>query len=531
MVIASLYPLVEGGDESICLFDWEFIRALQRGTGGDTHDIYVFSSQGCHPPYPLSVERNVHIKNTMELSDFFQESQVNVWHDFGYTPAFHLADLRHLSGQNFPITMKVEPSFLAKVPLTVYSGLSDNDAIICSRASIQELVEAAHGQYTSLTTPQSQAQVYTIPHGYAASRINGCNKRDARYLLHLPEGMTLILCSGDFSPDNSMDLLPLIRAFQTITESHENVLLIISGPDEYGYADRISEYLKGSPLQRRILLQPNISESARLLLLAASDIFISPSDTVYRDNQPQVLEAMARGIPVIAPDDGEPHYIHHGRTGFRLNRECLPYSYNALSGYFPFIPHHVQSLIVSQGIAVNVQQMVEYLTLLVEDASLRETLGTAAAQYVSDHHSLETIVAKYENLWRDLSAREASVPSQKPVVENQGGGSWLPLLLSQMFQTIDERTPIQITSDGETLLETQNLVIYKEMSEVLFPSVILEILNLSRTVTSLSDITHSLLHLSDTEDVKNLVPNIAYHTMWCIKQGLIALKQNDSVSI
>lgn len=524
MVIASLYPLVEGRNESISLLDWEFLGALQHGAGGKSHDFYVFCPQGYDPPQSLSVARNVHIKSTMELAVFFEESQVDVWHDFGYTSAFHLAELRHWSGQNFPITMKVEPLFLAKAPLTVYSGLSNNDAIICSSVSVQKLVEAAHGQYTSTTTPQRQAQVYTIPHGFAASQINKCKKRDARYLLHLPEEMTLILCSSEFSPGNSMDLLPLIRAFQTITEGHENVLLIISGSDEYGYADRISEFIKGSPLQRRILLKPNVSDSSQLLLLTAADIFISPSDTVYRDNQPQVIEAMARGIPVIATDDGEPYFIHHGRTGFRLNRECLPYCYRALSAYFPIIPNYIRSLIVSQGIAVDVQQMVEYLTLLVEDVSLRKTLGKAAAQYVCDHHSLETIVAKYENLWYDLSARKSFVPSQIPVVESKEDKGWLHLLLSQISQTIDEKTPIKVTSDGETLLEKQNIVIYEEMSEVIFPSVILEILNLSRTVTCLSDITHSLLNLSDTEDVEDLAPNIAFHTMWCIKQGLIKVE-------
>lgn len=531
MVIASLYPLVDSQDESTPTFDWEFIRALQHNDGESSHDYYVFFPHGHHPRDMTSVGENVHIKSTIELTDFFQEYHVDVWHDFGYTSASHLSYLRCLSSQDFPITVKVTPEFLTQAQLTTYRALSNSDALICSNSAVHKLLEEVYAQYGQPITQQDPGpQIYTIPHGVKPERIDKDKKRDARYLLHLPEQMTIILCGGDFSPNDSMDLLPLLRAFQTIAANHKDLLLIVSGSDKYGYADRVAEFLENSPIQRRVLLRPNIGESAQLLLLAAADIFISPSDAVYRDNQLQVLEAMARGIPVIATDD-ECDYIHHGKNGFRLKRECIPMSYNALSPYFPFIPHHIQSLIVSQGIAIDVQQIVEYLALLIEDPSLRKTFGKAAVQYVSEHRLFETSVAKYETLWYNLHEKGSSVQPQIPILENQVNDGWLPLLLSPISQTIDEITPMQITSYGETLLETQNLVIYEEMSEVIFPPIIFEILNLSRTITCLSDITHSLLQLSDPEDAKDLVPNIAYHAMWCIKQGLIIPKQNDTVSM
>ena len=111
MVIASLYPAVESKYESTSIFDWGFIRELQRNFGETRHDYHVFLPFGCQPPDPLSIGKNVHVKDMAELTDFFQEVQVDIWHDFGYTEASDLISLRQRSGQNFPITLKAELHF------------------------------------------------------------------------------------------------------------------------------------------------------------------------------------------------------------------------------------------------------------------------------------------------------------------------------------------------------------------------------------------------------------------------------------
>ena len=523
MVIASLYPVVETRYESNSVFNWGFIRELQRDFGEPPHDYHVFLPHGCQSPDPISIGRNISVKSVMELSYFFQEFHVDIWHDFGYTNASDLVSLRHLSGQNYPITVKVELPFLSNAQLTTYSVLSENDALICSRPSTRKLIEAVHNQLReSAMQGRTSPQIRTIPHGVKPEQIDSDKKQDARYLLSLPEEITIILCSVDFNLNSGTDIFPLIRAFQTIAKNKEDLLLIISGSDEYSFLDGVRKFLEGSALGRQVLFLPNAGESARLILLAASDIFISPSDTVYTDNGLQVLEAMARGIPVIATDDDENGYIDHGRTGFKVKKGCLPLSYQALRNCFTFTPHRVQSLIVSQGIVIDVQQIIEFLVLLIEDVSLRQTIGAAAMQYVCEHHNPTKIVEKYEHLWSNLHQESSLIQLQTSVTENQtSDDGWLPLLLSLISQTVHENTPLHITSEGQALLETQDVVIYEEMEEVIFPPIILTILDLARSVTCLSEIIQSLIQLSNPEETKNLVPNIAYHIMWCIKQGLM----------
>lgn len=59
------------------------------------------------------------------------------------------------------------------------------------------------------------------------------------------------------------------------------------------------------------------------------------------------------------------------------------------------------------------------------------------------------------------------------------------------------------------------------MNEVIFAPIILEILSIAQSVTSLSKITQSLTAFSNPEAAQDVVSDIAYHVMWCIKQGLI----------
>ena len=523
MVIASLYPTVESKYGSTSIFDWGFIRELQRDYGETRHDYYVFLPFGVQPPDPLSIGENVHIKSTTELTDFFGEVQVDIWHDFGYTEASDLVSLRQQSGQNFPITIKAELPFLANAELTTYTALSNSDVLICSRPSTHKLIESTHSLLrASDTEGRTYPQICTIPHGVKPERIDSDKKQDARHLLNLPKEVTIIFSSVDFGPNSSIDIFPLMRAFQSIAAEKKDVLLIISSSDEEGYVARANGFLEGSALSRQVLFLPNIDETARLLLLAAADIFISPADSVYTDNGPQVLDAMARGIPVIATDDDEHGYIDHGKTGFKVKKECLPLSYEALKKSLPFTTQRVQSLMLSQGVVIDVQQIVEHLTLLVENVSLRQRIGATALQYVSEHHDLRNIMSDYEHLWSNLHEKRAPMRLETGIAENQvSNDSWLTLLLSSVSQTIDENTPLYITHDGEALLETQDIMVYEEISELIFAPVILEILNSAQSGTSLSKVADALFSELNPEEAKELVPNVAYHIMWCMKQGWI----------
>lgn len=531
MIIASLYPVVEAQYESVSTFDWHFIRELQQNFGGFPHDYHVFLPHGNNSPDPMSIGDNVHIKNTTELIDFFQEFQVDVWHDFGYTSAADLVSLRQLSKQYFPITINVQLPFLANAQLTTYDALSNSDALICSTPSIHKLIDAAQSHLKqSVMQQHTYPRICTIPHGVMPVQVDSDKKQDARHLLQLPKEYTIILCIADFNPNSSIDIVPLIRAFQVVAENKEDVILILTGSDQEGYVARVAYYfIESSSISRQVMFLPNVDESAKSLLLAATDIFISPSDPIYIDNGLQILDAMARGIPVIATD-GDKGHIEHGKTGFKLEKGGLPLSYQALRHCYAFLPHRIQSLALSQGVTIDVQQIIQYLTLLVEDTSLRKTIGDAAFKYVSQHHHPTNIVKEYNNLWSNLREDDSIMQLKTTVTDSPvSDNSWLPLLTSLLSQTIDENTPLHITPDGEIILETKNVIVYDELKEMILATVILEILKLAQSVTSISNIADSLLGVLNPDEAKELVPNVAYHVIWSIKQGLILPQKNSPI--
>ena len=108
MKIASLYPSMRGKEVLYPAFDWDFVRALL-GCSEEISNFHVFIPLDCYPPMQFPDVPNVSVHSVMELTAFFQENSVDVWHDFGYTDVSYLTHIRRLSRQDFPITIAVHP--------------------------------------------------------------------------------------------------------------------------------------------------------------------------------------------------------------------------------------------------------------------------------------------------------------------------------------------------------------------------------------------------------------------------------------
>lgn len=536
MKIASLYPFTHGKEVMYPAFDWDFIRSLLNYSE-EINDFHVFLPVDGYPhKQDFPNISNVFIHSTMELAEFFQENSIDIWHDFGHADVSHLTYIRGWSCQNFPITQVVDPLRFLSNPDSICNDLTEYDALICLRSSICRIIHSAY-QQTKLYTPSSAVgpEILTIPPGIDNTENDIFDKQDVRYLLDLPDQTIITLCLTDFSVYEGGDLFPLIRAFETVIQKHKDIQLIISGTDKHGYAEKIQKYIEESNLHRYVVLRPNASNSARSLLLSAANIFISPFGTIHhKDNQRQVLQAMCHGLPVIATDDDENGWIEHGKNGLKLKRVCQPSSYKSLNEYLPFVSEEVRSLIISQGIAIDTQQIVEFLTTLIENEDLCHTLGKAARRYVVEHHQWSTIVEKYIYQWHTLRKKSLSKSDHTIESKNQKGKihSLLPSsnngilsIFSFMSQDIKDNTSLHLTFSGEKLLKTQHITSYDAMKDIICIPVVLEILNQASSVSTMPEIINSLLQLVDQDDAEDLVPNITYHIMWCLKQGFICLSR------
>ena len=97
------------------------------------------------------------------------------------------------------------------------------------------------------------------------------------------------------------NIMTLLRAFKILKENPktQNIQLVLTGRPGYGYAE-IDEYLKRYLPMDSVILTGYVSEEEKIALYDSAKIFVFPS--LYEGFGTPLLEAMARGVPVVASD-------------------------------------------------------------------------------------------------------------------------------------------------------------------------------------------------------------------------------------
>ena len=156
----------------------------------------------------------------------------------------------------------------------------------------------------------------------------------------------------------------IIKAFAKVYEKHKNIQLemIGHGPElDYCRDLTISLGLKDNITFRGSLL--NVPK-----ILCYTDIFIIPSE--IESFGLAALEAMSCKIPVISSNAGGlPEVVFHEKTGFN----------------------------VEPG---DVDMLAKYMTLLVEDDSLRKKMGNESQKVAREKFHPDVIIPQYEKLYQ-----------------------------------------------------------------------------------------------------------------------------------
>lgn len=141
----------------------------------------------------------------------------------------------------------------------------------------------------------------------------------------------------------------LLRAFASLSPKHrERAALTLAGHGEVEQARSLAESLN---LIAHVTIPGWLDSSQRNELLSKADVFVLPS---YNEGLPMaLLEAMSWGLPVITtPVGGVPELVSQTETG----------------------------LLVNPG---NIQQLVEAMQSLIENESMRLSMGSAARKRIT----------------------------------------------------------------------------------------------------------------------------------------------------
>jgi len=194
--------------------------------------------------------------------------------------------------------------------------------------------------------------VYLIPNGIE-SEIKKCSKRSNREI-------TITTVARLTKKKGVLDLIdiavPLIRKYGNV-----RFLIIGDGP----LRGKIEKRIRKLNISQYFHFTGEISRDKVLYLLEHSDIFILPSRKEAFGIS--ILEAMSRGVPVVARDhSGVSDIVIHGKTGFLAN-------YN--------------------------REIVSYIEKLIQNPELGKSISNEAMK-ILQRYSWEHIVRKVEKVYR-----------------------------------------------------------------------------------------------------------------------------------
>ncbi len=111
-------------------------------------------------------------------------------------------------------------------------------------------------------------------------------------------GKKIILFFGRLNFKKGLDIL--VKAFGEVAKKRDDVYLVLAGPDNEGYGEKVRYWLNCEGVLDRATFTGMLTGKDKLSVLRDADVFVLPS---YTENFGiSVIEAMACGVPVVISD-------------------------------------------------------------------------------------------------------------------------------------------------------------------------------------------------------------------------------------
>jgi glycosyltransferase involved in cell wall biosynthesis len=279
-----------------------------------------------------------------------------------------------------------------------FSALASHDAIVCASQSARDALSRIMGRLANSSSVDGQRSPWPvrlplIPLGVELP------ERVERNIRQCAAGFVVLLI-GRFSANHKADLRPVISAFLHSDELPGGSTLILAGDDtQFGLVPGLQEFAASIPSRHKIVFFPDKLTSTKASLLAMADVALCLTDTYHETFGLSVLDAMAAGLPVVAPDwDGYRDLVVHEETGF-----LAPTAVCEDTGLLSAVSLLVDpSFVLGQRTIVDVDQMVSWLALLGTHPEIAREMGAGGRRRVEAQFTWRRVIAMYEALWREL---------------------------------------------------------------------------------------------------------------------------------
>jgi glycosyltransferase involved in cell wall biosynthesis len=452
-----------------------FARALLRY---GSYDKYLFFSRNpfTKPHSSPLIERSDRASsvNLSDLHKLYQHREVVVASASPFMTA--RTPLRNRNPHHlWPMTGVIHSVCSVDIPIIalglLHASFTQADALVCSSKAGRRVMESFFHLITGQHN-QCPVELPIIPLGIEISDFGSDNEKEAvRAALGIPNDAVVLLYLGRLSPLSKGDLWPVLStiAKEVLPRSQQVVQIIVAGDDtQHHMAEAIREYGHILGLTSSLRVYPDVSHDEKRTLLAASDIFLAPSDNIQETFGLAIVEAMASGLPIIAADwDGYRELFEDERSGFIIKTSWLNLGSDlettGLYGTF-----WLRNAILASCTILDLNQLRDRLLLLVNNPDLRLQMGRHAREE-SRRYGWNHVIPSYETVWNSLLLR--ATDSKGPKSSGDFDPTSYPS--QQVFahypsESIDDTASIRITPSGEQLLQSR-----QALSEVLSPFTVL----------------------------------------------------------
>lgn len=291
------------------------------------------------------------------------------------------------------------------------------DALICTSQSVKTTVETVLEQqrdYLKWRFGEHQVpdicQLPIIPLGVPTEdfAFSEHKRQKARKNLSLAKESIVILYVGRLSPYTKMNPVAIYQGLERAAQtSQRKITLIECGWSTNEAIDKMMEHAQQSmaPSIDIVRIDGRMIDD-RNKCLAAADIFISLSDNIQETFGLTPVEAMAAGLPVVISDwNGYSELISDGVEGFKIDTvmpsktKTFAHQYEAGTVYARYCAS------VAQTTAVDYGQLVNRLTTLIQQPSLREEMAKNGRNRAKAVYDWNVVLYQYKELWAHLSDR------------------------------------------------------------------------------------------------------------------------------
>ncbi len=224
-----------------------------------------------------------------------------------------------------------------------------------------------------------------VPHGLYLEEYKNLPEADS-FRSQYPEtvGKSIILHFGRLNFKKGLDILS--SAFAKVARRRDDAHLVLSGPDNEGYGEKVRDWLHREGVLDRATFTGMLTGEDKLSILKDADVFALPS---YSENFGiSVVEAMACGVPVVISDK------------VNIWREVVA------GGAGRVAP-------------CNADRFADIILDLLDNPEMAKQMGDKGKTLVKKRFQWSDVALVLENAYRSIISGQISAPNRQPRLTNE----------------------------------------------------------------------------------------------------------------